>query len=579
MSTFDLVIRNGMVVDGSGGEPFRADVGVRDGIIVEIGECHGPAHEEIDAVGLLVTPGFVDIHTHYDGQVTWDDRTAPSANHGVTTVVMGNCGVGFAPCRPQDRQRLITLMEGVEDVPEVVMTSGLPWNWESFPEYLDAVEARARDVDVAAQLPHSCLRVYVMGERASAMEAATAQDRQRMAEVAEEAVRAGAIGFATSRSIFHRDKDGVPIPTQRAAEAELLAIAEGMKRAGGGVIEALFDFGDIDQEFAMLRRISEQTGLPVSFSLAQTLEARDQWRRGLELLAQANRDGVAMKAQVIGRPTGFLLGLDLSYNPFSLHPSYQAIQHLPPAQKAARMREPDMRAAILSENPSDPTYYLLKFLTWFEHIYPLGDPPRYDPSPDDSIAAMAARKGVSPQEVAYDLLCEGDGNAVLLLAIGNFAEGTLEPALEMLKDENTLLGLGDGGAHYGLICDAGHPTFMLTYWVRDRDGERLPLPAVIKGLARDPAFAVGLHDRGLIATGYKADINLIDFDRLHLHAPRPTLDLPAGGRRLVQPADGYVATLVGGQITYRNGKATGALPGRLVRGARAQPAAGVHRAQ
>lgn len=567
MTSYELVIRRGTILDGSGGAPFTGDVAIDGGVIVAVGEVAGTGKQEIDAAGLLVTPGFVDIHTHYDGQVTWENRTLPSAAHGVTTVVMGNCGVGFAPCRPSDREKLIALMEGVEDIPEVVMSDGLPWTWETFPEYLDVVAARAHDVDVAAQLPHSCLRVYVMGQRGLDRAAATPDEIAEMARLTEEAMHAGAIGFATSRSVFHRDRNGLPIPSKDVGEAELHAIAGGMTAAGHGVIEALIDFDDnMDSEFGLLRRVVEKSGRPLSFTVTQILDHPDCWRQMLGLIDEAQADGVPMKGQVIGRPTGMMLGLNLSFNPFSLAASYQAIAGLPLAEKVAEMRKPEVRARILSERPDGAKYKMLDYLERFDRIFDLGDPPDYAPPADASVAAIAARRGVDPREVAYDLLLERDGNAILFLPIGNYAECTLDPVLGMLTHEHTLLGLGDGGAHYGVICDAGYPTFMLTYWTRDRVGERLALPQVIRALASDPAEAVGLADRGRVAPGYKADLNIIDYDRLHLHAPRVMFDLPAGGRRMVQDADGYVATIVSGEVTYREGQPTGALPGKLVRG-------------
>jgi N-acyl-D-aspartate/D-glutamate deacylase len=569
---FDLVIRGGLVFDGLGGEGVEADVAVSNGKIAQVGKISGSGTEEIDAKGKIVTPGFVDVHTHYDGQVLWEDRTEPSAAHGVTTAVMGNCGVGFAPCRKQDRQRLIHLMEGVEDVPEVVMAEGLPWNWESFEEYLDAVAARRRDIDVAAQLPHSCLRVYVMGERASEGQVATAEDRAEMQRLAASAVRAGAIGFGTSRSIFHRDRNGVSIPTMDSAEAELQAIAAGMASAGPSVIEAVSDFDDLENEFGIFKRLARKSGLPVSLLLVQTNYAPDAWVRTLELMSEANREGITMRGQVMGRPTGMVLGLDISFNPFSLHPSYQALAELPLAQRVAEMRKPDVRAKILADTPLESKFVSLRVLGKFSDMYPLGDPPIYEPAREDSIAARAARAGVTPAEQAYDEILADGGKAVLFAPIVNFVEGNLNNALTMLKHPHTILGLGDGGAHYGSICDGGYPTFMLTYWTRDRKvGERLSVGEVVKQLSSDTAGAVGLNDRGRIAQGYKGDLNVIDYDRLHLFAPKARYDLPGNGRRLIQEARGYTATILNGIPTYREGVATDALPGGLVRGQQKMP--------
>ncbi len=572
MAAHDLVIRGGTIVDGSGGTPYAGDVAVRDGLIVAVGQVEGQGAREVDAAGLLVTPGFVDIHTHYDGQVTWENRMMPSSAHGVTTVVMGNCGVGFAPCRAEDRPALIGLMEGVEDIPEVVMTTGLPWNWETFPEYLDAVAARRFDIDVAAYLPHSCLRVYVMGERGARREAATAEDLAEMCRIAAEAMRAGAMGFATSRSIFHRDKSGNPVPTKDSVEPELAAVAAGMGEAGHGVIEALIDYEDVDAEFGLLRRVTEDNGLSLTFTVAQILDNPRGWQRALELIGEANREGVNVKGQVIGRPTGLLLGLDLSFNPFTLNPAYQAIAHLPLAERVTEMRKPDVRARIIADKPAGAKLKLLEYIQAFQRIYALGDPPNYAQPPEASLAAIAESRGVSPLAVAYDLLLDRDGQAILFVAVGNYADGDLDAVTRLLTDENTIMGLGDGGAHYGVICDAGYPTFMLTWWGRDKEGLRLEVPGLIHGLTQAPAEFIGLHDRGLLAPGYKADINLIDFERLHLHAPHPVCDLPSGGRRLIQDADGYVATFVNGEMTYSMGQPTEALPGRLVRGPQSRPA-------
>jgi len=569
---FDLVIRNGNIADGTGKKIFQSDIAIADGCIAEVGKVVGKGREEIDASGLLVTPGFVDIHTHYDGQVTWESRTEPSSSHGVTTVVTGNCGVGFAPCRSEDRERLVHLMEGVEDIPEIVMTEGLPWNWESFPEYLDVVASRPHDVDIAAQLPHSCLRVFVMGERGANREPATAEDLAAMERLTEEAMRAGAIGVGTSRTLFHKDSTGAPIPTKDASELELYAIADGMMAAGHGVIEAVFDFGDMEQEFALLRRIAERSGRPISFSLAQTLGDPHAWKRALELLKETRREGLELKAQIMGRATGIVIGLDLSFNPFSLYPSYEALAGLPLKERVAQLRRPEVRAQILSERPGEPTYLLLRFLSQFDRMFPFDNPPNYEPPLETSIAAQAEAQGKRPEEVAYDFLLKDDGRTTLFVPFANYVDGNLDAALTMMKDENTLLGLADGGAHYGVICDAGYPTFMLQYWTRDRSiGEKLSVEAVVKALTSKNAEAMDLRDRGVVAPGYKADLNLIDYDRLTLHAPHVAYDLPAGGRRMKQKADGYVATIVNGVVTYREGNPTGALPGQLIRGPKPTP--------
>ena len=566
--SLDLIIRGGTIADGLGSDFLQADVAVVNGRIVEVGQVSGRAREEIDAKGMLVTPGFVDIHTHFDGQVTWENRMAPASDHGVTTVVMGNCGVGFAPCRKSDRQKLVKLMEGVEDVPEAVMDKGLPWNWETFPEYLNALDGKPFDVDVAAQLPHAPLRVFVMGDRAVAGQPATASDLRQMAALAKEAIAAGALGFSTSRSIFHRDSDGKGICTQDADEAELQAIAGGLQNAGGGVIEAVLNFDHFDTELPILRRVVEKSGRPLSFSLVDPIHAPDAWRQGLSFLDETRKSGLPVTAQIIGRPIGLLLGLDLSYHPFSFYPSYRAIAHLPLADRVAELRKPEVRSRLLAEQSQDPTYATLQlFLQKYDWMFALGDPPDYDPPLDRSVLAQAQSRRVSAEEVALDMLLQDGGESVLFVTAANFAGGTLQHLVEMLGNEGTLLGLADGGAHYGLICDASAPTHMLTYWTRDRPGNgKLPVPEVIKRLTYDNAQAVGLADRGAIAVGYKADINIIDYDHLALHRPRVHSDLPGGGRRLIQRATGYVATIVNGEVTYRQGAPTGALPGRLVRG-------------
>ncbi len=568
---FDLVIRGGTVIDGSGGAPFEADVAVSGDRIVAVGHFSGSGREEIGAKGIAVMPGFVDIHTHYDGQVTWEDRLTPSSAHGVTTVVTGNCGVGFAPCRVEDHDRLIRLMEGVEDIPGIVLTEGVPWTWETFPEYLDSVEARPHDADIAAQLPHSALRVYVMGQRGADREQATEADLERMAELAREAMLAGAIGFGTSRTVNQRTSDGDPVFSRDAAESELRAIALALKSVGRGVLQVVPNFkGSISEEMAMYRRLVEVSGRPMSISVAQRHQTgTEEWRQVMELIEEANAAGVPLRAQVIGRPTGGFLGFELTTHPFSTHPSYQPIANLPLAEKVRVLRQPEFRKRLLSETPADPTDPMTAYKGQFAHMYPLGDPPNYEPAPETSVVALARQRGISPEEVAYDLLLERDGHAMLYIPMSNYAYGNLGPALAMMKDRNSVLGLGDGGAHCGFICDASYPTFMLTYWVRDRAGDRLSLPWVVKALSRDTAAAVGLEDRGIVAPGYKADLNIIDTDRLHLAAPEVVYDLPAGGRRLTQRADGYEATIVNGMVSYRDGAPTGKLPGRLVRGAQA----------
>jgi len=569
---FDLVVRNGTVIDGTGGEPCEADVAIKDGRIAAVGKIASAGREEIDAKGLAVTPGFVDIHTHYDGQATWDDRFTPSSGHGVTTVLMGNCGVGFAPCRPQDRDTLIKVMEGVEDIPEIVMREGVPWNWQSFPDYLDALQARRCDIDFATQVPHAPLRVFVMGQRGVEREPATAADMAAMSALVEEGVNAGALGFSTSRSLFHRTSEGALTPTITAAEEELTAIARGLRRAGKGVIQLLDDFGDTttegSTEFAMLRRLVEASGRPLSFTLLDISIYPDRWRTLLREIDRANRDGLVIRGQVAGRPVALLYGLELSFHPFSTCPSYRAVEGLPLGQKLARLRDPAMKARLLKEEPVYRNPQLLAFMRSVANMFALGDPPNYTPPAAERLDARAAALGIPPLELAYDLLVQGDGRTILFHPGANYTDCSDANMATMLRDPNTVIALGDGGAHYGLICDASYTTHALTYWMRDRKGERLPLSWTVQQLTDVPARAVGLGDRGRLSVGYKADLNVIDLDRLNVSAPHPVHDLPGGGRRLEQKAEGYRATVVGGEVTYRDGAFTGALPGRLVRGAR-----------
>ncbi|HEX5262544.1 MAG TPA: amidohydrolase family protein [Phenylobacterium sp.] len=567
----DLVIRGGTLFDGAGGEPFEAEVAVTDGKITAVGVVAGSGREEIDARGRMVTPGFVDVHTHYDGQLIWSEQLSPSSSHGVTTVATGNCGVGFAPCRPEDHARLIKLLEGVEDMPEIVLADGLTWDWESFPEFVQAVKRRRHDLDFVLQLPHAALRMYVMGERAVDRAEATPDEIARMKALAREAVQAGAFGFGTSRSIFHTTLDGQVIPTAHSPEAELTAIAEGVRDGGGGVIQAILNVQYPEPDFEMLSRVAAKTGCPFSFSLLQVAGSDpDSWRALLSMAHKARASGVQVTGQVFPRPVGVLLGLDASYHPFSAHPTYLRIADLPLAARVAEMRKPEVRAAILRDTPEPRGMLFYSLARAFEIIYPLGDPPNYEPDASSCIAALAATRGVSANEVAYDLLLENDGHALLLQTIANYAERNLDAAREMLLDPATVPALGDGGAHYGMICDSTYTTFMLSYWGRDRKAGRLPAHEIIRSMTSKPAALLGLTDRGRIAAGLKADLNVIDFDRMALKAPRMVRDLPSGGRRLTQDATGYVATIVSGEVIQRDGVATDARPGRMVeRSARA----------
>ena len=562
--SYDVVLRGGTIVDGSGGAPFEADVAIAGGRIAEVGRVKGRGAQEFDVRGKLVTPGFVDLHTHYDGQVTWENRLAPSSNHGVTTVVMGNCGVGFAPCRPDQHHLAVKLMEGVEDVPEAVMIEGLPWTWETFPEYLDALEARHADVDFAAQLPHSPLRVYVMGERGAEREPPTEAELAEMRRLTTEAIRAGAVGVSTSRQLAHRFRSGKSAPSVLTEVDEVLALAEGLRDAGTGVFQMICNTAKPPmEEFDVLRRVAETAGRPLSFTLASGApDGRETIMRGVEA---ARAEGLALRAQFFLRPVGMLFGLDLSYHPFALNPSYRPLETLSLAGKVAALRDPALRARLLAEAPDDPNPFVLSMVRKIDNLYVLGDPPNYQPSPEESLTAKAAGAGRDLREVIYDALLEEEGRAILYCPLGPLGENPRA----LFENEGAVLGLGDGGAHYGMICDAAYPTYLLTRLGRDApEHEKVALPAAIRALTRTPAETVGFLDRGLIRAGLKADLNVIDYDALRLHAPRVARDLPAGGKRLSQKADGYVMTLLDGQVTYRDGIHTGALPGRLIRGQR-----------
>jgi N-acyl-D-aspartate/D-glutamate deacylase len=572
VTAHDLVVRGGLVADGLGGEPRPADVAIDDGTITAVGSVPGRGGEEMDAAGLLVTPGFVDIHTHYDGQATWDERMTPSSWHGVTTAVMGNCGVGFAPVRPDAHPRLISLMEGVEDIPGAVLDEGIDWSWESFGEYLAAVERRPHDIDLCAQLPHGALRLYVMGERAAQLEAATPEDIATMRTLATEALRAGAIGFSTSRTLNHRTAGGDPTPSLRAGTDELEAIALGVAEAGHGVVELISDFWpDADYEFELVRAMVARSGVPLSLSLAQSHRHPEAWRDLLQRIEEAVADGLPIRAQVAPRPVGLLVGLQSSYHPLLALSSYADLAGRPVAEQARALHDPDCRARLLAELQADdetggsgprrrPADYV--------RLYPLGDVPDYEPAPETSLLRSAAARGVAPAALLLDLLAENGGRNFLYTPFSNYADGNLDACGEMLSHPLTLFGLGDGGAHVGLISDASFPTYALTHWARDRAHGRMEVGQVVQQLTSATAVAVGLRDRGVLAEGMRADLNVIDFERLACAAPVMAYDLPAGGKRLLQGARGYRATVVAGEVTYREGEPTGALPGRLVRGGR-----------
>jgi N-acyl-D-aspartate/D-glutamate deacylase len=566
----DLVIRAGAIVDGSGGPAFTGDVGIREGRIATVGKVEEPARRVLDADGLLVTPGWVDVHTHYDGQVTWDSLLTPSCWHGVTTVVMGNCGVGFAPVRPGSYEYLIELMEGVEDIPGTALAEGIEWAWESFPEYLDAIERRPHALDVGAQVPHGALRFYVMGERGTDhREVPRADEIEEMGRLVREAVRAGALGFTTSRTRNHRTSDGRYTPSLTATPDELVGISRVFGEAGRGVFEIVSDFAGGADELALFREMVETSGRPMSISLAQNDASPDGWRGMLKWMEEANARGLAMRAQVASRAIGLLLGLEATLNPFSSHPSYGAIAGLPLAERVARMRDPELRRRILAEEPARAIAFLVGD---FDRLFALGDPPDYEPPREASIGAEAARRGVRPEELAYDLLLENEGRRLLYRPFLNYSAFNLDAIREMLSHPLTVPGLGDAGAHCGMICDGSFPTYLLSHWGRDRTrGERLPVEQIVKSQTADTAALVGLHDRGRLAPGMKADVNLVDFDHVGVHHPEIVHDLPAGGKRLIQKARGYRATVQSGVVTFEDGESTGELPGKLVRGPQPAP--------
>ena len=561
----DLVIRGGTVIDGSGGPAVDADVAVSDGQIITVGQVREVGTDEIDARGRLVMPGFVDVHTHYDAQVTWANQITPSSCNGVTTVLMGNCGVGFAPVRSDHHDMLISLMEGVEDIPEVVMNAGLPWTWSSFPDYLDTLAARQYDVDVATQVPHAALRVFVMGERGANREEATAEDRIEMARLAKGGILAGAFGFSTSRLLQHRTAKGEPVPSYGAAEAELAEIADALAQVGRGWIQVVGDYGDaIDQEFGLLTRLAKRSQRPLTLTLLQKNSDPDQWRDLLDRIATANSDGLQITGQIRGRPTSTLLGFELSENPFLGCASWQELASLDIDARVAMLRDPNLRARLIAE-PGRNSAQIKRLRDW-ERIFPFGDPPQYEPDPSTSVGAEARRRGIEPAELAYDLLMENDGRGILYHPMTNYAGGDMAPVYEMLGHPNTLIGLGDGGAHVGIMCDATDMVHTLTHWTRDRTrGPRHRIEEVVRRLTSANAEAIGLHDRGRIAASMRADINVVDYEALQLQVPEVRYDLPAGGKRLLQRSKGFDATIVAGVSVWRHGEATGALPGRLLR--------------
>ncbi|SHN39989.1 N-acyl-D-amino-acid deacylase family protein [Cryptosporangium aurantiacum] len=571
MSLHDVVIRGGTVVDGTGAPRRTADVALSDGVITEVGRVSGSGHREIDADGALVIPGFVDMHTHYDGQATWDTRLQPSAWHGVTTVVSGNCGVGFAPVVPAYQQKLIDLMEGIEDIPGTALHEGLPWTWETFEEYLDFLGGRRFDLDLGTQVPHAALRVRVMGDRAIAGTTATDAEKREMARLAAAAVRAGALGFSTSRTLNHKTVAGALTPSYDAGSDELVAIAEAVGATGRGVLQVVTDFLDIDADMTILRSMVRVSGRPLTVSLAQNHYDPAGYRTVLRRIGEADAEGLPIRAQVAVRGIGLVMGLDLTLHPFMTNPAWQRIAGFPPAERTARLARPETKAAVLAAQTREKAETRIggRLIDKFHLMYELTDPPQYEPDPQDSVAARAEREGREPVELAYDLLAAG---AMLYVMVLNWENRSLEPVREMLASPWTLPGLSDGGAHVGSICDGSFPTTLLQHWGRDRPAGRLELEYLVRRQCRDTATAIGLDDRGLLAPGYRADLNVIDLDSLRLHRPEVHRDLPAGGSRLLQRADGYRHTFVRGVETYADGQETGELPGRLIRGPQPAPA-------
>lgn len=573
---YGLVIRNGTIYDGTGSAPFAGDVAVTDGQIVAVGSIDetqvGSDTEAIDAAGWIVTPGFVDAHTHYDGQVTWDPYVQPSSFHGVTTVVTGNCGVGFAPCQPEERDWLIGLMEGVEDIPGTALHEGIQWEWETFPEYLDALERRDLAIDVGTQVPHGAVRTFVMGRRGANHEIASPEEIADMKRVVKEAIEAGALGFSTSRTEKHKDSSGVLTPSITAFEDELVGIAEALGELDAGVLQGISDFYDFPSEFRMFRAMTEVSGRPTSITVEQQDARPEWWKELLDAVTQAQNDGLPMRGQVPPRATGVLLGLTATLHPFSFHPSYRRLHPMSLEARVAEMRKPEVRAALLGEESTLTQGLAAEILSSWHKMFRLGDPANYEPAPEDSFAGLAESMGLTPQEIAYDALLEKDGKALIYHPLFNYITGDLSLVQEMLEHPHTTFGLSDGGAHCGVISDASFPTTLIQHWGRDRTrGPKLPLEQLVAMQTSETAGLVGLLDRGVIAPGYKADLNVIDFENLTLHEPIVAYDLPAGGRRLVQRASGYEYTIVAGEIAFRDGEPTGVLNGTLIRGARTAP--------
>ncbi len=564
---YDLIIKGGTVVDGTGAKPVLSDVAIKDGRIADVGKISDQAARVLNADGLMVAPGWVDIHTHYDGQASWDPLMSPSSWHGVTTAVMGNCGVGFAPAHTHQREWMIELMEGVEDIPGAVLSEGVKWEWESFPEYMDAMARIPRIMDIGTQIPHGALRVFVMGERGANREAATPEDMKAMAELAKEAVSKGALGFTSSRTAVHRTKQGEAVPSLGAASQELITIAKAIGETGKGVLQLITDWDDLDYEFKLVEDLVRSSGRPLSYSLLQHDFLPKRWQEVLRRTDSARKGGLDIKAQVACRGIGMIHGLECSMHPFFLAPSYKAISHLGVSERVREMQNPQLRARILSEAAVPLDNRRLDSITQHFHKYfPIYDRADYEPFPEDSIAGLANMRGLPPAEVAYEMMLCDEGRQKFYFPLYNYTNNNLDAVREMMSHPAALLGLGDAGAHCGYICDASYPTYLIKHWARERTrGERLPIEFLVHAQTQRNAKALGMLDRGALQVGMKADINLIDFDQLDLSVPMVINDLPAGGRRLVQKAKGYVSTIISGEVVMEQGEATGALPGKLVR--------------
>ena len=564
---YDLIIKNGTVYDGTGDKPFVADIAIKGRKIEAIGELEEVSKQTINAEGKIVAPGFVDIHTHYDGQVTWDPYLRPSTYHGVTTVVMGNCGVGFSPCKPEERDWLISLMEGVEDIPGTALHEGINWQWESFPEYLDILENKPLAIDVGTQIPHGAVRAYVMGTRGINREEATQEEIDRMSQLVKEAIQAGAFGFSTSRTEKHRDSSGALTPSITAHKNELVSIANSIGELNSGVLQGISDFYDFESEFDIFKEMSQSSGRPISITVEQMDQRPDWWHQLLDGIEAAQNKGINMYGQVPPRATGINMGLEVTLNPFTFYPSFYDLSKKSLEEKVATMRDPKFKKKVLSEQPVSIGNPLVEEITQsFNKMFRLGDPANYEPDPDSSFKAIAKKQNISPQEVAYDCLLEKEGKALIYHPLFNYLPGNLDFVEKMLNHPYSISGLGDAGAHCGAISDASFPTTLIQHWGRDRTrGKKIPLEKLISMQTLETSRLLGISDRGVLKEGYKADINVIDFDNLTLHEPEVLHDLPAGGRRLVQKASGYEYTIVSGQIAFENGEATGALNGRLIR--------------